>query len=432
MLKDFKIPELGENVSSGVVSKVMVKIGETVKADQAVIELESEKATLEVPISFGGVVKEILIQPGQQAKVGQVVLKIETETSATKEQSQPKTESPKTGDKSVGAIHESPLPIPKQTTIPIQQPVSQPSAPAKDIAAAPSVRRFAREIGIDVNQVPGTGTKGRVSIEDVKSFAKQLNSGLMRAGQPEGGQALVPLPDFSKWGEIERKPMSMIRQKTAKHLSHAWVTIPHVTQFDKADITDLENLRKRYAQRVEKLGGKLTITPFLIKVIVSALKNFPQFNSSIDMGRNEIVQKQYYNVGVAVDTDRGLLVPVIKNADKKNIIELAVELTQIAEKARTKKTTIDEMQGGTFTITNLGGIGGTFFTPIVNSPEVAILGVSRANMEPSYSGNICAPRLMLPLSLSYDHRVIDGADGARFLKWVTEAIQQPFLMDLEK
>jgi pyruvate dehydrogenase E2 component (dihydrolipoamide acetyltransferase) len=242
---------------------------------------------------------------------------------------------------------------------------------------------------------------------------------------PQGER--ITLPDFNKWGTVRREPMSNVRKKTAEHLSLAWQNIPHVTQFDKADITDLEKLRKKMSD-----NKKISITPFIIKVLVTALKKFPQFNASVDMNTQEIVLKDYINIGVAVDTDRGLIVPVLKNVGPMSILQISDELTAIAERARLRKTTIEEMQGGCFTISNLGGIGGGFFTPIINWPEVAILGVSRGSMEPSYEQGFCTPRLMLPLSLSYDHRVIDGADGARFIRWVCEAIQQPFLLDLNK
>ena len=444
MLTEFKIPGLGENISSGLVSKIMVKVGDVVKKDQAVIELESDKATLEIPISFGGVVKEILIKEGTQIKVGQTVFKIDTETtSGVFIPVSPETKTNVVNEKPLTKQSPHVISSAQDSTIiaqeiksnipppPTSPKVEQPTQVAKEVAAAPSVRKFAREIGIDITQVPGTGPKGRISLEDVKAYSKQLNSGAIARPASGGVIGAVALPDFSKWGEVERKPMNMIRQKTAQHLSSAWATIPHVTQFDKADITELDNLRKRCSKKVEEKGGKLTITPFIVKVIASALKTFPQFNASVDMSKNEIVFKKYYHIGIAVDTERGLLVPVIRDADKKSIIEIAVELTQMGERARAKKTIIEEMQGGTFSITNLGGIGGTFFTPIVNSPEVAILGISRAAFEPIYSNNTFVPKLMLPLSLSYDHRLIDGADGARFLRWVVEAIQQPFFMELE-
>ena len=296
---------------------------------------------------------------------------------------------------------------------------------------------MAREIGVDIDKVPGTGPDGRISVEDVKAYAKRI---VTEASSGQGGvqRAAEPLPDFSRWGAIERQPMRAVRRKTAEHLSAAWATIPHVTQHDLADISGLEELRKRYAKQAEAAGGNLTVTAIAVKVIAAALKVFPQFNSSLDMAADEIIHKKYVNIGVAVDTDRGLLVPVIRNADSKNIIQLSVELSQLSEKARSRKIALDEMQGGTFSISNLGGIGGSFFTPIVNAPEVAILGISRAKVEPVYvkgadgpaSGEF-VPRLMLPLSLSYDHRVIDGADGIRFLRWVVEAFEQPFLLSLQ-
>ena len=249
---------------------------------------------------------------------------------------------------------------------------------------------------------------------------------------PRAGHFAEPkLPDFAKWGKIERVSMRGVRRKTAEHLAESWNTIPHVTQHDRADITELEQLRARFAPKAEQAGGKMTVTAIALKVCAAALKVFPQFNASIDMEKEEIVYKQYIHIGVAADTDRGLLVPVIRDVDKKNIVELAVELSQLSQKARDKKITLADMEGGTFTITNLGGIGGTAFTPIVNHPEVAILGLSRSRMEPEWIGGKFEPRLILPLSLSYDHRLIDGADAARFLRWVAEAFEQPFLLSVQ-
>ena len=302
----------------------------------------------------------------------------------------------------------------------------QPPILKNSASAAPSVRRIARELGVDIRKVVGSDPGGRISMDDVKAYVKKLNEN--RDTLPSGGLGIKqePLPDFTRFGSVERKPMSKIRTITAEHLSYAWNTVPHVSQFDKADITDVEKFRKSYGPKVENAGGKLTVTSILLKVIAFGLKKFPQFNSSIDMEKKEIIYKNYFNIGVAVDTDHGLIVPVIKNADNKSITEISVELNILAEKARTKKISLDEMQGGCFTITNLGGIGGTYFTPIVNVPEVAILGVSRGVYEPIYSDGIFKPRNMLPLSLSYDHRIIDGADGARFLRWVCETLQEPF------
>ena len=428
MLFEFKLPELGENIKSGVATKIAVKPGDTVKKDQTVLELETEKAVLEIPSPIDGVVKEILVKAGGEVKIGALIMRIEA--GAASEAKEAKKEAPAAPKKEESKktesaqIKEEPRPSLAKTPEAVTEPAAR-----SDVAAAPSVRRFAREIGIDIAQVPSTGSAGRISIEDVKAYAKALNTGAAARG---GAQALpAVLPDFSKWGTIERQPLSPLRKKAAEHLAQAWQSIPHVTQFDKADITELEKLRKRFGPKVEKAGGKLTVTSFLLKVLASALKNFPQVNATIDIAKNELILKKYCHIGIAVDTDRGLIVPVIRDVDKKSLIQLSVELTQIAEKARTKKTTLEEMQGGTFTITNLGGIGGTAFTPIVNFPEVAILGIARASMEQVYIDNHFVPRLMLPLCLSYDHRVIDGADGARFLRWVVEAIQQPFLMELE-
>ena len=304
------------------------------------------------------------------------------------------------------------------------------NSPARLIPAAPTVRRFAREVGMDITQVKGSGPGGRISIDDVKlAVSRQLSS-------PTSGSVGVPsaeLPDFSRWGEIRREPMSKIRSVTAKAMSRAWLTAPQVTNHDLADITELEGLRQAYKARVGAAGGKLTMTAILIKIAASALKLFPDLNASIDPAGGEIIYKDYINIGVAVDTENGLLVPVIKHADTKNITEIAIELDDLAARARTRKLKPDEMQGGTFSISNLGGIGGTGFSPIVNWPEVAILGVSRGRIQPEWDDEIenFEPRRMLPLSLSYDHRLVDGAEAARFLAWFTEAMESPLLLALE-
>ena len=323
--------------------------------------------------------------------------------------------------------------------VPPPPPSAAPVSIVTAAPAAPSVRRLAREIGVDITQVPGTGPGGRLTQDDVKEFAKRVMHSLGGNGQAAAanGAAVAravtsgqPLPDFTKWGEVERKPMSGIRRKTSEHLSHAWNTIPHVTQFDKADITALEQVRKKYRAEVEKAGGNLTVTAVAAKVIASALRVFPQFNASVDAAGEAIVYKKYVNVGIAVDTENGLLVPVIRNADQKNLTQLSIEIQQLAEKAKARKLTLDEMSGGSMSISNLGGIGGTAFTPIVNWPEVAILGVSRGVFEPVWNGTTFEPRQMLPLSLSYDHRLIDGADAIRFLRWVAEALENPFTLTL--
>lgn len=436
---EFKLPDLGENIETAQITKVTVKSGDKISEDTVVLEIETDKATVEVPAEMTGTVKEVLVKDGDTAKVGQTIFTVEGGSVSASKESPKKAETMSEQKPAHVSEQKAEKKAEPQITQPRPSVASAASLPArKEITnkiapASPTVRRFAREIGIDVHQVTGTGPGGRISIEDVKAFAKSLNERISKGAVGAGviGVGREPLPDFSKWGEIERTAMSNVRKKTAEHLSYAWATIPHVTQFDKADITELEVLRKKFSKKVEAAGGKLTVTAILLKVISSALKVFPQFNASVDMENKEIIYKKYYNVGIAVDTEKGLIVPVIKDVDKKNIVQLSVELKELSERARNKKTTLDEMQGGNFSISNLGGIGGTYFTPIVNSPEVAILGISRSAYEPVYQDGQFVPRLMMPLSLSYDHRVIDGADAIKFLRWVIEALENPFLLSLE-
>lgn len=438
---EIKMPELGENVHSGTIVNVLVAVGDTIAQNQPLLEIETDKATVEVPSSVSGAVKVVHVKTGDTAQVGQTILTVEatmpvaepaaptpTPQRALAAPPQPSEETPTTPVEVEEGV------VPPRPIAPLGLPeiFTGPDATRAAVPAAPNVRRLAREIGLDITQVVGTGPGGRVSMADVKNYARRhrLTGGVAKpttAALP----AAAPLPDFSKWGAVEREAMSNIRRKTAEHLSQAWATIPHVTQFTKADIGEVEELRKRFSKNVEAAGAKLTITAILLKIVTSVLKTFPQFNASVDMAKNEIVYKKYYHIGVAVDTDRGLLVPVIRDVDRKSILELAVELNQVAEKARGKKLSLEDMQGGTFTITNLGGIGGSYFTPIVNAPEVAILGVARGQMEPVYKNGQFEPHLMLPLALSYDHRLIDGADGARFLRAVVEHLEQPFLTALQ-
>ena len=420
---EFKLPELGENIESAEVTAMLVKKGDVVNEDDPVLEIETDKATVEVPIDKSGKIVDVKIKVGEKAKVGETVLVIEVSSGTTKKESAPVEESKEE------KIESKSEPSPAKVTTTENEDITHAARqfkkelPSKIAPASPSVRRFAREIGIDIHQVRGSGPGGRISDGDVKAFSKNLNETRTTTGSI--GVAAESLPDFSKWGEVEHEAMSNIRKKTADHLSYAWATIPHVTQFDKADITDLEKLRKQFAKEVEAAGGKLTVTAILLKIVGAALKQFPQFNSSIDMAKKEIIYKKYFNVGIAVDTERGLLVPVVKDVDKKSITQLSIELGELAAKARDKKLGLEDMQGGNFSISNLGGIGGTYFTPIVNSPEVAILGVSRGGYEPVYKDGEFVPRQMLPLSLSYDHRIIDGADAIRFLRWVVEALENP-------
>ena len=434
-MTDFNLPSLGENVADGDVLRVLVKPGDTLDKDQPVLELETDKATIEVPSTVAGRVKEVKVKAGDKVKVGQAILSVEDGVAAP---AKPAVVPPEAGPKAQPRVDEPAAPTNPGTKSDKVVDISRgaraaaeptpPSAPEIPAApAAPSVRRLARELGVDINQVTGTGDGGRVSDEDVKNHAKRLLTGAGRGP----AAAAEPLPDFSRWGEVERQPLRAVRRKTAEHLSAAWATIPHVTQGDLADITALETLRKRFAQQTEAAGGSLTVTAIAVKVAAAALKVFPHFNASIDLAAGEMILKKYVNIGVAVDTDRGLLVPVIRDADRKNISQIAAELAQLSDKARTRKIALDEMQGGTFSISNLGGIGGTYFTPIVNAPEVAILGISRARVEPVYRDGQFVPRTVLPLSLSYDHRAIDGADAIRFLRWIVEALEEPFVLALE-
>jgi pyruvate dehydrogenase E2 component (dihydrolipoamide acetyltransferase) len=483
---DLILPELGENITAGDVLRVLVQAGDTLTKDQPVLELETDKATIEVPSSLSGQVKEIKVKAGDKVKVGQVILSVQEGEAG--DARNPSPGSPSAGNPPAEPARAETAPAaPPAVNAPAKNaetpderadpPVERQKASAADkpgvadtpaeeserapqrgragasgvekvvdfsrgprpsaespaepeqppAPAAPSVRRMARELGVDINDVSGSGAGGRISAEDVKAHVNRL----VTAAMAPGGAAAAVLPDFSRWGEIERQPMRAVRRKTAEHLLAAWTTIPHVTQHDLADVTALEDVRKRFAKQTEAAGGNLTVTSIAVKVVASALKVFPQFNVSVDMSAEEIIQKKYVHIGVAVDTDRGLLVPVIRDADTKNIIQLSVELAQLSEKARQRKLSLDEMQGGCFSISNLGGIGGTAFTPIVNTPEVGILGISRAHLEPVYQGTELVPRLLLPLSLSYDHRVVDGADGIRFLRWIVEALEQPFLLSLQ-
>lgn len=428
-MQEMQLPELGENITSADVLKVLVKVGDTIKQDDIVLEIETDKATIEVPSTVSGVITDVFVKDGDKAKVGQVVVKVTGLSAAPK--AKPAAPAPVAEVKETPAKAEAapvaPAPAPKKFS-PFD---NQPAILTNPAPAAPSVRRLARELGVNINNVPGTGANKRITLDDVKAYVKGLN---LEGRKSSGGAGIAhePLPDFGKFGETERAAMSKIRSITADHLSYAWATIPHVTQFDKADITEIEAMRKSLSGKVEeKGGGKLTVTAILIKVVASALKVFPQFNASVDMDKKEVVYKKYYNIGVAVDTERGLIVPVINNVDKKNITEIAAELAVISDKARKRKITPDDLQGGCFTISNLGGIGGTSFTPIINAPEVAILGVSRGAMEQVYKNGAFSPRLMLPLSLSYDHRIIDGADGIRFLRWIIDSLEQPMRLLIE-
>jgi pyruvate dehydrogenase E2 component (dihydrolipoamide acetyltransferase) len=461
MATTFTLPELGENVHAGTVTAVLVKPGDRVEKDQTVVQLETEKAVVDVPCPQAGVVSEVRAKEGATLKVGDVILVLDGAGTAPKPAPAPEAKKdekpapiPVAAAASVVAapiavvppvaVTPTPAPMPARAAeVPsaasvaerLPEPAARPvSAQSGAVRAAPSVRRFAREVGIDIGAVPASSPDAPISVEDVKIYARSLQAGRAPAAEsavppPSGGAAF--LPNFERWGPVTREKMSTVRRLTAEGMSRSWGAVPHVTQHDKADITELEKFRKNYGKLAETAGGKLTVTAVLVRLLAEALKKFPQFNASVDTSTGEIVYKQYYNVGVAVDTEWGLLVPSIKNADRKSLVQIAAELAVLSARARVRKTTLDELQGGCITITNLGGIGGTAFTPIVNLPEVAILGVSRAAIEPVFVDGAFVPRMMMPLSLSYDHRVIDGADAARFARWLCEAIEQPMTLILE-
>jgi pyruvate dehydrogenase E2 component (dihydrolipoamide acetyltransferase) len=452
-----KLPELGENVEQGNVVSVLVKEGDTIARDDSVIEIETDKATIEVPSTAAGVVRKVAVKSGDTVKVGQVLVEVDESGSGAKAApskgaadaaAKVEEKAARAPEKSAKAAapartapeaetdeaepepsRPAPAPAPARAAAPAPAPASARTdrSPA-NVPASPSVRRFAHEIGVDITQVKGSGPAGRISVEDVKQHSRQGGGG-PGASVPVASIS-SDLPDFSRYGEIDVRPMSTIRAKIAENMARSWSQVAHVTQFDRCDITDIEAFRQAHKARVEAAGGKLTLTAIVVKVVAAALRAFPQFNASVDAANRTIILKHYVNVGVAVDTEHGLLVPVIRNADRKSITEIAVELTALSVKARHKKLSLEDLHGGSFTITNLGGIGGTGFTPIVNWPEVAILGIARSAYEPVYENGAFVPRLTMPVSLSYDHRVIDGADGVRFTRFLDDALRHPLVMML--
>ena len=403
---EFRLPELGEGIESGQVIEVLVAPGDRVSVEQPLLEVETDKAAVEIPSPVDGTVVDVCVSAGDTVEISQILVKIngDAEAKETPKEAAPAAEE-KTEEKKP-AEAEKPVPETKpeeekQSPAPRVPPRSEVASGPLKVPAAPSVRRLARELGIELSSVSGTGPRGRILEKDVKVHAKAI---IKSASSAPAAPAEPELPDFSRWGETVTESFSTVRKLTAERLSQAWAA-PHVTQFDKAEVSRLEDLRKLNREKVADAGGNLTVTAILVKALSSALSEFPKFNSSIHMGSRTIVYKKYISIGVAVDTERGLLVPVIRDADKKDVTEISVELTDISSRAREKKLSADRLQGGTFTITNLGGIGGTFFTPILNPPEVAILGVSRSSVEPAYVDGEFVPKLMLPLSLSYDHRI---------------------------
>ncbi len=425
MAIEFRLPELGENVSAATISKVLVNVGDTVSVNQIVLEVETDKAVAEIPCTVAGAVLEVRVTTGQNVKAGTVVLVIAEGASAPviKAPEPVSTPSPSPPPQTPAPMA-APAPAPKPA-VTVSRPVSG------AVLASPSVRRLARSMEVDLEQVPTADPTGRVTAQDVMAYAQGKSTPAPVVSAPAPAAPALETGQDSH-GPVAVEPMNMVRRKTAEHMTLAWTTIPHVTHFDKADVTELEEVRKKFAKSIEAQGGRLTLICFVLKVLVAAFQKFPKFNASVDMEHQQLILKKYYNLGVAVDTPNGLLVPVVRHVENKSIKDLAIELPQLAEKARARKLTLDDMQGGTFTVSNLGGLGGSGFTPVINAPEVALLGMSRSSVEPVYRDGVLVPRLMLPLSLSYDHRVIDGADAARFVRYVAEALEKPWVLWMEE
>ncbi len=431
-MAEFKIPDVGEGISEVDLAALSVSVGDVIEPGTIVAEVETEKAATDVDCSIGGKVVKIHASPGDTLAVGAVLLTIEAADAAAAAPAEEAPAAPAAAEP-VAAPAAAPAPQPAALAAPAAAapaPVAS-AAPADDRApapAGPATRRLARQLGVDLHDVSGSAAGGRITQEDVKSHVKRvMEGGGVASGGSGGGYAPPPLPDFSKWGEVEREPMNKISRSAAANLSMCWNVIPHVTQHDLIDITDLEAARRRYSDMAKKTGApKVTMTAIAMKASVVCLKEFPKFNSSLDPQTNEIVYRKYFNIGCAVDTPNGLLVPVIKDCDQKSVAEIGIELSDVAGRARDRKVTMDEMQGACFTITNLGGIGGTAFTPIVNYPEVAILGMSRGRKELQIRDGEIEERFMLPLSMSYDHRVINGADAARFVVRLGQLLTDAF------
>ncbi len=420
-IKSIPVPDIGDFDGVEVI-EILVAVGDSINVEDPIASLESDKAAMEIPSPFAGTVKEIKINLGDKVSEGDLLITIEAADNAASKEAPAEKPAEATPAETAKA---EPAPAPA----PIKQAAPRPS-PTASIAineegfskahASPSVRKFARELGADLSQMSGSGAKSRILKEDVKAWVKQT----LAKGSQGGGLGVEPMPeiDYSQFGDIDIQPLTRINKLTGKFLHRNWVTVPHVTQFDEADITELEKFRKQLNKENEKEGIRITVLVFLMKALVSALKEFPRFNSALDHSGENLVLKQYINIGVAMDTADGLVVPVIRDCDRKTLIELAIELVETSKRARDKKLSPSDMSGGCITISSLGGIGGTAFTPIVNAPEVAILGVSRSSIKPVYKDEEFVPRLMLPLSLSYDHRVIDGADGARFTSYLSKVL----------
>ncbi|MGD9889397.1 MAG: dihydrolipoyllysine-residue acetyltransferase [Halothiobacillaceae bacterium] len=437
-MQKFILPDIGNHKNIPVI-EILVNEGDKVEKDQSILTLESDKATMEIPAPFAGVVRNIQVKLEQKINQGDWICDIETAAEAVTppsplagEGSGERGREPSNEAAPVKVAPPSPLPSPTggEGTKPSseEKPINAPSLGAQ-YHASPSVRAYARQLGVELQHVVGTGPKGRIQTTDVETYVKAVMQGNKpaphAAATASTGSGIPPVPviDFTQFGEIERVELSRIKKISGKHLTACWLNIPHVTQFDEADITELEDFRASLKTRAEKAGVKMTPLPFVMKAVVQALKEFPHFNASMDADGNAIVLKKYFNLGVAVDTPNGLVVPVVRDVDQKGLFDLARELAEISQRAREGKLSPTDMSGGTFSISSLGGIGGTQFTPIVNAPEVAILGLSKAKMMPVWDGAQFMPRLMMPFSVSYDHRVIDGAQGVRFTTRLSQLLR---------
>ena len=408
---EIRLPRLGEGANSGVVAGILVKEGEKVRKDQTILELESDKAVAAIPVPEAGTIAKITVKEGDEIKVGDLILTLTTDGVKGEEAAPPPSKH----------VAQQPVPIPLREEHPAKEPAAR--IDGIPIAASPSLRKIARELGIDLTRVRGSERGGRIVMPDVRQYITELQRGV---SMPPSAATTMSLPeqiDYSKWGSVHRKKITSIRKTIGQRMSSSWNAVPHVTQFEDADITEVLALRKKYSAGYEKRGGRLTLTPLILKALVRSLQKHQMFNASIDEAAGEIVYKDYYHIGIAVDTEQGLLVPVLRDADKKSILDISIELEDLAARARDRKIAIEEMHGGTFTISNQGGIGGAHFTPIVNKPEVAILGLGRGSMKAVVRNKKIEQRMMLPLGLSYDHRVIDGADAARFITTLVDAIE---------
>ncbi len=424
-MKEVILPELGEGIAGGDIINVLVKTGDTISEGQTLCEIETDKAVVEIPSPASGTVGEVRIKKGEQAKVGSVILTLESTGAATPAASPAPTPTPSPQPAAAPTTPPPAAPAARQELPTPKTEIATPrkaGSPPKSVPAGPATRRFARELGINLSEVIGSASGGRIVIEDVKRHVRELTSRQHSFAAP-GTPAPAPLPDFSKYGPIDIQPLPSLRRKIAEQMALAW-QIPMVTHYDEADITDLDAFRRRFAARVKDLGGVLTVTSFALQAVADALLEFPHFNASLDLAHGTVIYKNYIHIGVAVDTESGLIVPVIRDVNKKSLKELCHELAQLSQKARDRKVTVEELRGGTFAISNLGGVGGTGFTPLVNPPQVAILGLARGAIRPVWRNNAFEPRLMLPICLSYDHRLIDGADAARFTRRVVLGLEE--------